>query len=85
MRVALVAMPWAAHFRPSLGLGALSAAVRRDCPQVELCCKYAYLDAWQALGPLYEVFSAHPSRGEWLYGALLYPGRSELVRRKLLG
>jgi ribosomal peptide maturation radical SAM protein 1 len=85
MKVALVAMPWAAHFMPSLALGTLAAAVRRDCPQVELTCKNAYLDAWSELDLFYEIFSAHPSMGEWIYGALLYPQRSETVRRELLG
>jgi ribosomal peptide maturation radical SAM protein 1 len=85
MKVALVAMPWAAHYRPSLALGTLAAAVRRDCPQVELTCKNAFLDAWSELDLFYEIFSAHPRMGEWLYGALLYPQRSETVRRELLG
>jgi ribosomal peptide maturation radical SAM protein 1 len=85
MKVALVAMPWVAHSRPSLALGTLAAAARRDCPQVELSCKNAYLDVWSELDLFYEIFSEHPGMGEWLYGALLYPQRNETVRRELLG
>lgn len=84
MRVALVAMPWADFSMPCLAIGALSAWVRREAPDVELECHYAYVDLWHELGPLYKFIADIDFLGELLYIAHLYPEMNKKVKDKFV-
>jgi ribosomal peptide maturation radical SAM protein 1 len=82
MRVALVAMPWSVHTRPSAALGALSAFLAREAPQHAVRVASEYVGLAEAVGfELYEQIAEYCyEAGEPFYMALLYPERAEAVR-----
>jgi ribosomal peptide maturation radical SAM protein 1 len=86
MRVALVALPWSSHARPSAALGALAAWLRRARPGDEVLCASEYVGLSAALG--FELYTAIAEDcyqlGEPLYMALRYPERSPAVRERFV-
>lgn len=81
-RLALIAMPWSAHARPSAALGALSAYVAREVPDVEVVVRSEYAHLAGAVGfELYEAMSLDCyDIGEQIYMAQVYPERRLPVR-----
>lgn len=85
MKVALVALPWAALHRPSAALAALAPYLRRECPGSVVECRYAYMETGRRIGQaFYEFLSgvAHDG-GELLYACLYYPERRGSVKAYL--
>jgi ribosomal peptide maturation radical SAM protein 1 len=73
MRIALVSMPWAIFYRPSIQLGSL-AAYLRDQGEIIVDCAHPYLEVARAIGfDAYNDISASTWAGEALYSALLFP------------
>ena len=82
MRIALVSTPWPLFNRPSIQLGSLKAFLSERLPEVKVDALHLYLLVAAALGyPLYEEISQSTWLAEPLYGALLYPDRSELIEK----
>jgi ribosomal peptide maturation radical SAM protein 1 len=87
MKVALVALPWSAHNRPSAALGALKTHVALHRPQHQISSHYLYLQAVKELGAKLYAPIARSAYilGELLYAQLVYPEKSEDVRAIWLG
>jgi ribosomal peptide maturation radical SAM protein 1 len=86
LRLALIAMPWANHTRPSCALSALSAYIERHLPEVAISVRSEYVEVAQLLGEeTYDALAQECYRiGELLYAALLYPTQRESVRAVFL-
>src|SRR5262249_166590 len=82
MRVALVALPWAAVDLPSSALGVLAAYLRKRRPDDLVEPFYEYVDIAARLGfDLYRKIAGNAYLlGEPLYAPLLYPSRRESTR-----
>jgi len=81
MRIALVSMPWASFVMPSAALGALSAYVHREEPDLDIACRSEYLELAGRMGiDLYEALCKQWRIGEMLYLALFYPQRAGMVQ-----
>ncbi len=84
MKIALVAMPWPQFDAPSGALGSLSAYMRRERPDHEVTCVYAYVELWRRMESVYESSSAS-LHAELMYLPLLYPESRQRVREFLVG
>ncbi len=87
MNIVLISTPWPLFKRPSIQLGALKAYLKAQNPDLEVTARHMYLAVAEAVG--YEIYQAVSERtwiAETIYGALLYPERSDqieaLFRRK---
>lgn len=85
MKLALVAMPWSQHARPSAAVGALSAWVRRALPEIEVVARSEHLRVAAGLGfDRYQIAESNAyTLGETLYQALLYPDRAQAAREAM--
>jgi ribosomal peptide maturation radical SAM protein 1 len=77
MHLALIALPWSAHTRPSAALGALAAFTRRANARWALTTRSGYLRVAERVGyRLYEAIAENAySLGELFYLSLLYEER----------
>lgn len=88
MRIILISMPWAIFYRPSIQLGALTAYIAWQLPELSLDCLHPYLSVAKTIGfKPYKIISNNPWAGEALYSALLFPENKQqaekLFRREL--
>ena len=82
MRIALVSTPWPLFNRPSIQLGALKAFLSKRFPGLKVEAHHLYFQVAASLGyPLYEEISQSTWLAEPLYGALLYPERSDFIEK----
>lgn len=83
VRLILVSMPWALADRPSIQLGSLKAYVAHVFGSaVHAGAAHPYLDVERVLGrSLYRRLAERSWLGEAVYGALLYPERTEACAR----
>jgi ribosomal peptide maturation radical SAM protein 1 len=82
MRVVLVNMPWAAFEKPSLALGILRQAVRRELPDAEITVVYGNLEYTDWLAErrnfefadynYYSIDSYFQGCGDWVFSSALY-------------
>jgi ribosomal peptide maturation radical SAM protein 1 len=81
-QIALISPPWPLYTRPSIQLGALKAFVRLNFPEIGVKAFHAYLLIAESIGyELYHFISERTWLAEAVYGALLYPERSESLAR----
>ncbi|MDY0042082.1 MAG: RiPP maturation radical SAM C-methyltransferase [Desulforhabdus sp.] len=80
--MALLSTPWPLFNQPSIQLGALKAYLQSRLPGVGVVAHHFYLKLAVAIGyELYKRFSERTWVAESLYCALLYPERSEVIKR----
>jgi ribosomal peptide maturation radical SAM protein 1 len=78
----LVSPPWPLYTRPSIQLGALKAFVRSRFPDIGVRSHHLYLQVAEAIGYRpYHSISERTWLAETVYGALLYPERSDAMAR----
>ena len=79
-RVVLVSTPWPLYSRPSIQLGTLKAYLRRDFPELKVHALHVYLKVAESIGyKLYGAISERTWLAETVYGALLYPERTNEI------
>src|SRR5262245_48335277 len=79
LRVALVALPWAAFDRPSAAVGLLGAVLRTRRPAWEVSIQHAYVELFQALQDVYEAVASEGYLGEVAFAGVLWPERRASV------
>ncbi len=87
--VLLIAAPWALYNRPSIQIGALSAYLRQQAPDIPLQVHHLHLSVAAHLGySRYQAISERMFLAEAVYAALLYPERRSRIHarfRRLAG
>ncbi len=77
-----MSLPWPLFKRPSIQLGSLKSFLNRDLKDTRVDTAHIYLNVAHAMG--YDVYQAISKRtwlAESVYAALLYPERSDAIKR----
>ncbi|MBN1205561.1 MAG: RiPP maturation radical SAM C-methyltransferase [Myxococcaceae bacterium] len=84
-RIALISMPWQDPFSPSIQLGALTAYVNRERPDVEVHTYELFLELADAIGIHLAKRISVSWIGEALFAYLLFPTRAHSIAGYLEG
>ena len=84
-RIALISMPWQDPFSPSIQLGALTAYVKRERPDVEIHTYEFFLELADAIGIHLAKRISVNWIGEALFAYLLFPTRAHSIAAYLEG
>lgn len=77
-KIALISTPWPLYSRPSIQLGTLKAFLDARMPELQIDTFHFYLQLAETIGyRIYHEISERTWLAESVYGALLYPGRSQ--------
>ena len=81
-RICLMSTPWPLFKRPSIQLGSLKSFLNNELKETRVDAAHTYLNVAHAVG--YDVYQAISKRtwlAESVYAALLYPERSDAIKR----